>query len=181
MSTSKDIENLISQVALGNRDAFKSLYHATSAKLFGVCLRVLNDRASAEDALQEIYVKIWQKSKSFAANNYSPMSWLVVVARNHCIDIIRARKPQSVDIDDAIDISDETTKTPEQEAINTSEGRRIDVCLGELDADKAKAVQSAYVEGFSYQELAEQYDVPINTMRTWLRRSLAKLKECLER
>lgn len=181
MISSKDIEILISQIAMGNRDAFKSLYHATSSKLFGVCLRVLKDRAAAEDALQEIYVKIWQKSGSFAANNYSPMSWLMVIARNHCIDIIRARKPHSVDIDDALDLSDDGQKSPEQNAINASEGRRIEICLDELGADKAQAVQAAYVEGYSYQELAEQHDVPINTMRTWLRRSLAKLKECLER
>lgn len=181
MISSKEIENLILQTALGNRDAFRSLYHTTSSKLFGVCLRVLKDRASAEDALQEVYVKIWQKADTFAANHYSPMSWLIVIARNHSIDVIRARKPQAVDIDDAIDISDETTKSPEEAAMNSSEGRRIDLCLKELDADRAGAVQSAYVEGYSYQELAEHYDVPVNTMRTWLRRSLAKLKACLER
>lgn len=181
MISSKEIENLISQTALGNRNAFRSLYHATSSKLFGVCLRILKDRACAEDALQEIYIKIWQKSDSFAANHYSPMSWLIVIARNHSIDVIRARKPQAIDIDDAIDISDETTKSPEQEAMNNCDGRRIDLCLKELDADRAAAVQSAYVEGYSYQELAEFYDVPVNTMRTWLRRSLAKLKACLER
>ncbi|KPB02936.1 sigma-70 family RNA polymerase sigma factor [Ahrensia marina] len=176
---SDDIGNLISQCALNNRAAFTKLYSLTSAKLFGVVLRILNNRAEAEDALQEIYVKIWNNADKFAVNQYSPMSWLVVVARNHAIDVIRARKPIAVDIDDAFDVSDDS-KTPEQEAINTSEGKRIDNCLQELDEQKAQAVRGAYVEGYSYEELAERFSVPINTMRTWLRRSLISLKECLE-
>jgi len=176
---SDDIGNLISQCALKNRAAFTQLYSLTSAKLFGVVLRILNNRAEAEDALQEIYVKIWNNADRFAVNQYSPMSWLVVVARNHAIDVIRARKPIAVDIDDAFDVSDDS-KTPEQEAINTSEGKRIDRCLQELDEQKALAVRGAYVEGYSYDELAERFSVPINTMRTWLRRSLISLRECLE-
>lgn len=176
---SADIGNLISQCALNNRAAFTELYNLTSGKLFGVVLRILNNRAEAEDALQEIYVKIWNNSDKFAVNQYSPMSWLIVVARNHAIDVIRARKPIAVDIDDAFDVSDDS-KTPEQEAMNTSEGKRIDNCLQELDEQKAQAVRGAYVEGYSYEELAERFSVPINTMRTWLRRSLISLKECLE-
>lgn len=62
-----------------------------------------------------------------------------------------------------------------------SEGRRIEACLEELEADRAEAVRRAYVEGLSYQELAEIFAVPLNTMRTWLRRSLLKLRECMER
>ena len=81
---------------------------------------------------------------------------------------------------DAFDLADDE-KTPEEQAVNSSEGRRIENCLAELEKDKAQAVQSAYVEGYSYQELAEQHSVPINTMRTWLRRSLMSLRECLER
>lgn len=180
MADASNIDDLIAQCALKNQAAFTQLYNLTSAKLFGVVLRVLNNRAEAEDALQEIYIKIWNNAGKFAVNQYSPMSWLVVVARNHAIDIIRARKPIAVDIDDAFDVSDDS-KTPEEEAVNSSEGKRIDHCLSELDENKAQAVRGAYVDGYSYDELAERYDVPINTMRTWLRRSLMSLKECLER
>lgn len=180
LAASDDIGDLIGQCALKNRPAFVQLYKLTSSKLFGVVLRVLNNRAEAEDALQEIYIKIWNNADKFSVNNYSPMSWLVVVARNHAIDIVRARKPKAMSIDDAFDVSDDR-KTPEEMAVNTSEGRRIYGCLEELDKDKAQAVQGAYVEGYSYEELAERYSVPINTMRTWLRRSLISLRECLER
>jgi len=180
LNASRDIAELISRTALQDRAAFGELYRLTSAKLFGVCLRVLKDRAEAEEALQEIYVKIWRRASTYAANQYSPISWLVVVARNHAIDIVRARKPEEVELDDVHDMADDA-KTPEEEAINASDGRQIDLCMGELEARRADAVRGAYVEGYSYQELADRFEIPVNTMRTWLRRSLAKLKECLER
>lgn len=180
MTTPEDIEALIAKVALNDREAFRRLYGATSAKLFGVCLRLLRDRNEAEDALQDIYVKVWRAAPTYAANGYSPMSWLIAIARNHAIDRIRARKPEAVDIDDASDISDDTA-SPEDEAIAHSERRRIDSCLEELEAARSEAVRGAYLDGYSYQELAERHNVPVNTMRTWLRRSLMKLKECLER
>ncbi len=180
MKASGDIEEFILQVALGNRSAFRELYVRTSAKLFGVCLRVLKDRAEAEDALQEVFIKIWQRASSFAANDYSPMSWLIVIARNHAIDRIRARKPEAADIDEMADLSDDRPN-PEASAVELSERRRIEACLEELDAARADAVRGAYLDGYSYQELAVRHDVPVNTMRTWLRRSLLKLKECLTR
>ncbi|NVK33408.1 MAG: sigma-70 family RNA polymerase sigma factor [Rhodobacteraceae bacterium] len=180
MNTSTDIEKLISRCALNDRAAFTDLYKATSSKLFGVVLRILKNKAEAEEALQEIYIKIWNNASMFASNAYSPMSWLIVIARNHAIDIVRVRKPDTVDIEETFDIADDK-KTPEDEAINSSEGGRIDNCLSELDVNRAQAVRQAYVEGYSYDELAAAFEVPVNTMRTWLRRSLASLKKCLER
>ncbi len=180
MNTPEEINELIARVALGDRDAFRRLYRATSAKLFGICLRILRDRGEAEDALQEVYVKIWQNAKSYATDRYSPMSWLIAIARNHAIDRIRAKRPAAADIDDAIDVSDGALD-PEQAAVARSESHRIDNCLDELEEMRANAVRGAYLDGYSYLELAERHGVPLNTMRTWLRRSLIKLKECLER
>ncbi len=163
-----------------DRAAFDLLYRHTSGKLFGVCLRVLNDRAEAEEALQEVFVKIWTKADRFAVSDLSPISWLVAIARNHAIDRIRARRQPSVDIDAALDIAD-PTPGPEAMAVAGDESGRVHRCLDELDADRAAAVRGAYLKGESYAELAERHDVPLNTMRTWLRRSLMKLRECLER
>lgn len=163
-----------------DRAAFNLLYQQTSAKLFGVCLRVLNDRGDAEDALQEVYVKIWTKADRFAVSDLSPVSWLVAVARNHAIDRIRARKTKTTVLDEAADIAD-PNPGPEAQVVAGGEARRINKCLEELDKDKAAAVRSAYINGDSYAELAERLGVPLNTMRTWLRRSLLKLRDCLER
>lgn len=180
MASDNNIAALIGRVALRDRAALTALYAATSPKLFAVCLRILKDRADAEDALQEVFVKIWQRADRFAAAGTSPLGWLVTIARNHAIDILRARKPVSDSIEESGDIAD-TAHDPEMESIIKGEGRRIDRCMEELESDRAKAVRSAYVEGLSYQELAERHGVPLNTMRTWLRRSLLKLRECLDR
>jgi RNA polymerase sigma-70 factor (ECF subfamily) len=177
-SPSAQIAELIVRTALRDRAAFRDLYSRTSAKLFGVTLRILRDRSEAEEALQEVYVKIWQRADRYVAGAYSPISWLVAVARNHCLDILRARKPVNDDIEAALDIAD-AAPDPEQAAVAGGERARIEGCLGELDADKADAVRGAYLDGYSYDELAERYRVPLNTMRTWLRRSLLKLRECL--
>lgn len=178
--TPQDITKLILRTSMKDRQAFDLLYRSTSAKLFGVCLRVLNDRGEAEEALQEVFVKIWTKADRFAVSDLSPISWLVAVARNHAIDRIRARKQAAADIDDAIDIAD-PAPGPEAIAVAGGERERIFACLDELEQDRAAAVRSAYLNGDSYAELAERHNVPLNTMRTWLRRSLMKLRECLER
>ncbi|MGN6551416.1 MAG: sigma-70 family RNA polymerase sigma factor [Pararhizobium sp.] len=175
-----DIAALIARVVLKDRQAFHALYAATSPKLFGICLRILKDREEAKEALQEVYVKIWQRSHRFATGHASPTPWLAAIARNHAIDVLRARRPSASDIDEAYDLAD-AAPDPERRAMLAGEGRRIETCMEELDANRASAVRSAYVEGLSYQELAEQHGVPLNTMRTWLRRSLIRLRECLER
>lgn len=89
----EEISALLGRVVLRDRDAFGRLYRQTSPKLFGVCLRILKDRSEAEEALQEIYVKVWQRADRFAPGQASPMSWLTAIARNHAIDLIRARNP----------------------------------------------------------------------------------------
>lgn len=175
-----DLSGLIARVALGDRKAFSALYAETSAKLFGVSLRILKDRAQAEDAVQEVYVRIWRRAGSFRVGQASAMAWLVTIARNQAIDMVRARQPATLEYDDAPDVAD-TDPDPEARAAMSGEARRIEACLGELEADKAAAVVAAYVEGLSYLELAGQNGVPLNTMRTWLRRSLLKLRECLNR
>lgn len=178
MNELSDIEEMIVQVGLGDRTAFSSLYDATSAKLFGVCLRVLNNRAEAEDTLQDVFVKIWQKANLYSVNGYSPMTWLITLARNTAIDRLRTRKAGGVDIEEVYDLAS-SAPSPEDEAVAASESARLNGCLDELDADRSDAVRRAYLDGDSYKDLAARHDVPLNTMRTWLRRSLLKLRECL--
>ncbi|AML50732.1 sigma-70 family RNA polymerase sigma factor [Falsihalocynthiibacter arcticus] len=180
MNTVADIEDFIVRTGLGDRAAFSSLYSATSAKLFGICLRVLNNRAEAEDALQDVFVRVWQKANSYVVNGYSPMTWLITLARNLSIDRLRARKISTASIEDVVELAD-SGPTPEAAAVQSSERTQIDNCLGELDVDHAASVRGAYLDGDTYQDLANRAGVPINTMRTWLRRSLAKLKDCLSR
>ena len=178
------IEHLIARVALGDRSAFSELYDATSAKLFGVTLRILRDRGEAEDVLQEVFLRVWRRADRYGANGYSPMTWLITIARNASIDRIRAKKVAGRESGDGLDAAEQladSRPSPEAEAVAASERVRLDRCLDELKNEKAGAVRGAYLDGDSYQDLADRYGVPLNTMRTWLRRSLLKLRECLSK
>ncbi len=180
MTDHSHLEELIARIALRDRAAFSALYRATSAKLFGICLRVLVDRAKAEEALQEVFLKIWNRADRYRVTGHSPMTWLITVARNHSIDRLRAEGPPTLDLDDVAPMA-APGPSPEASAIAAGEARRIGACLDELPEARANAVRGAYLDGQSYKDLAELHGVPLNTMKTWLRRSLLSLKECLSR
>ena len=180
MRATREIEALIEAVASGDRPAFEALYSATSAKLYGVALRVLRDRAEADDVLQETFLRIWNNADRYVATGLSPMTWLITIARNLAIDKLRARRRPMADMDDAAELPD-ARPGPEAAAIAAGEAARIGACLDELPTERADAVRGVYLDGATYQELATRHGVPLNTMRTWLRRSLMRLKECLSR
>lgn len=173
------IEELIGRVALQDRKAFEKLYDAVSAKLFGVCLRVLGNRTAAEDAMQDTFVKIWHNADRYQANGLSPMTWLITIARNTAIDRLRARKKGHRNIDSPGMELLARDPSPEQSAIAASEASKLVKCLNGLAEDRGSAIRGAYLEGLSYQDLADKFSVPLNTMRTWLRRGLIALRECM--
>ncbi len=181
-SDRQNIEDLIGRVALKDRRAFAELYSATSAKLHGVALRVLNEQAEAEDCTQEVFVRIWHAAGRYQANGLSPMTWLITIARNRAIDRLRARKAGTgtAGIEEAAEIP-AAGPGPEALAIASGERERIVTCMGELPPDRAEAIRRVYLEGETYKELASRFEVPLNTIRTWLRRSLQRLRECLLR
>ena len=176
----RELEALIARVAQGDREAFEALYARTCRKLFGLCLRISVDRARAEEALQDAYVKIWRGAGRYRSNGLSPMSWLIAITRNAAIDRLRASRP-GAEAGEALDRLPDAAPGPEAQAVARSEAERIAACMGELDAAHADAVRGAYLGGETYAELARRHAVPINTMRSWLRRSLQKLKECVQR
>ncbi|WP_246003873.1 sigma-70 family RNA polymerase sigma factor [Histidinibacterium lentulum] len=175
-----EIEALIARLPLGDRAAFGRLYDLTGAKLHGVCLRVLKDGTAAEDAVQETYVKVWNAAGRFAPGAGSAMGWLVTIARNTAIDRLRARRRGEVGTE-AAEALPAPGATPEAVAEARSEAARIVLCLDELDPGHRAAVVGVYLDGLSYADLAERRGMPLNTVRTWLRRSLQRLKECMAR
>ena len=174
----RQVETLIAQVALRDQMAFGQLYDMTSAKLLAICLRILKERATAEDAMQEAYVKVWKNADRYQVTGHSPMTWLITIARNTAIDRLRQRRSDS-DLADFSDRIAASGPTPEQTAVALSESRQVMRCLDTLEADRRAAITGAYLEGKSYKDLSDQFDVPLNTMRTWLRRGLAALRECV--
>lgn len=176
----EQVETLLARVALGDRKAFSALYDLVSPKLFGIALRIVRDRAGAEDVTQEAFMKIWRHADSYVGNGIGPMAWMSTIARNTAIDRIRVKREMQ-DVDEMTEALPDSGPTPEQIAIAGGEAARIQVCMMELDGDRRIAVRGAYLEGRSYAELAQQLNVPLNTMRTWLRRSLISLRECMSR
>ncbi len=177
------ISALLQDVARQDRAAFRALYVAAGAKLMGTALRILQDRHEAEDAVQEVMTRVWLKAGAFdPARGAGPdpgMGWLVALMRNHAIDRIRARAPLSDD-EAAIALAPDPAPRAEAQVIASAQARRIGDCLDRLEPDRAQAVRGAYLDGLSYADLAQRHGVPLNTMRTWLRRSLLRLRECME-
>ncbi|MFN6952056.1 MAG: sigma-70 family RNA polymerase sigma factor [Albidovulum sp.] len=173
------VADLISRVAQADRDGFRMLYRSTSAKLFGVCLRILKERDEAEDAVQEIYTRVWLNARRYDAARARGMTWLIAIARNHAIDRLRSR-PAPTSSDDAVAEIADRKPGPEAQVVARGEARRIADCFDRLEPARAAAIRGAYLGGQSYEDLSRQHGVPLNTMRSWLRRGLLKLKECLE-
>lgn len=172
------IAELIQKCAAQDRVAFRQLYRDSSAKLMGVVLRILRERSEAEDALQEVYTRVWTKSGRYDATKGRGMTWLIAIARNLAIDRLRVRTETTGD-DDMETIRDRAPRA-EIRVIAKGEARRLADCFGTLEPERADAVRGAYLAGLSYVDLAARHAVPLNTMRTWLRRSLLKLRECLD-
>lgn len=173
------VSDLLTRVARQDRAAFDALYEAAAAKLFGVLLRILRNRAEAEDALQEVFTRLWLHARRYDPQKGRGVTWAVAVARNHAIDRLRAR-PAATDGDAALAFVPDGRPDAEAQAIAAGEARRIVDCFGTLDPARAEAIRGAYMGGLSYEDLSRRHDVPLNTMRSWLRRGLLKLKECLE-
>jgi RNA polymerase sigma-70 factor (ECF subfamily) len=179
LSEGDPIADLIGRVAAADRAAFRALYQAASAKLFGVALRILQDRGEAEDAVQEVFTRIWLNARRFDPAKARGMTWAIAITRNHAIDRLRAR-PAPADSDDAIATLRDPAPGAESTLVAQGEARRIGDCFGTLEPARAEAIRGAYLDGFSYEQLAARHSVPLNTMRSWLRRGLLRLKECLE-
>src|SRR6478735_5100410 len=169
----------IARIAAGERNGLQTAYRLTSAKLFGVCLRILHERAEAEDVLQEVFLTVWQKAADFDPGRASPMTWLITIARNRAIDRLRARGQarRLVPIEDAADVAD-AAPLPESLMEDAQANARLKACLGGLEGHEQKALQGAFFDGATYEEMAERMKVPLGTMKSWIRRALLKLRAC---
>lgn len=179
MLTPAELVWLLAAVAKGDQDAFDKLYAATRAKLYGVVLRILRRSDLADEVIQETYVKIWSSAGQFNPALASPITWMVAIARNRAIDTVR--KKSDVSIEEVPEAMEMAADTPDPLAARefNEELKRLLGCLGRLDGERRKLVLLAYYDGFSREQLAQQLGKPVNTIKTWLRRSLLEIRECL--
>jgi RNA polymerase sigma-70 factor, ECF subfamily len=164
----------------GDRSAFETVYKATSAKLFGVCLRIFPDRNEAEEALQDAFLTIWNKAATFESGRASPISWLVTVTRNRAIDRLRSMgKAGLTPLDEAAEVAD-PAPLAEAQLLARSEDAVLHHCIGGLEQRDAHFIRSAFIGGATYADLAHQEGQPLGTIKSRIRRALIKLRMCME-
>jgi RNA polymerase sigma-70 factor (ECF subfamily) len=177
--TPAELVSLLAAVANGDETAFEKLYAATSAKLYGVVLRILRRPELADEVMQEAYLKIWNGAAQFDASLASPITWMVAIARNRAIDLVR--KKTDVSVEDMPDAPELAADVPDPLAVRerSEDARRLLDCLGRLEPEQRQLVLLAYYDGLSREQLAARFKRPVNTIKTWLRRSLLAVRECL--
>src|SRR5215813_11811032 len=179
MLTPAELVWLIAAVAKGDQAAFERLYAATRSKLFGVVLRILRRQDLAEEVIQDAYVKIWNSAGQFNPALSSPITWMVSIARNRAIDIVRKRSEISIEEEpSAMDVASDTPD-PLARKDMTEELQRVLDCVGKLEPQRQRLVLLAYYNGWSREQLSRKFDTPLNTIKTWLRRSMVEIRECL--
>lgn len=176
-----ELPDLMRAVARGERPALAGLYAATSAQLFGVALRIVKRRDRAEEVLQDAFVSIWQRARDYDAAKGSAMTWMASIVRNRAIDMLRRERP-SVSIDDAPGQESWAAPGPDpfEATMASAEARRVRACLDALDDKHRQAIMLAYYDGLTQEELAGKLSAPLGTIKSWVRRGLQRLKECLE-
>lgn len=174
------LRRLLAGIARGEADRLAELYDLTSAKLYGLILRIQRDRGLAEDLLQDVYLRIWQAAGSYRSDSGPPMPWLVTIARHRAIDSVRRKtERQGPDLESGEDWVARLID-PHDASVAFLDREALVVCLNRLDPLHRDCVVLAYCEGQSREELAQHFDRPVNTIKTWLHRALASLKTCLE-
>ena len=179
MLTPTELVWLLAAVAKGDEAAFERLYAATRAKLFGVVLRILRRQDLAEEVIQESYVRIWSNAGQFNPSLASPITWMVSIARNRAIDQMRKRGELSIEEEpDAMEVAADNPDPLARREMN-DELKRLLGCVGKLEPERQRLVLLAYYNGWSREQLAEKFNTPVNTVKTWLRRSMLEIRDCL--
>jgi RNA polymerase sigma factor (sigma-70 family) len=176
----REVAALFPAIAAGDRRAFATLYERTSAKLYGVALRILQSESEAEEVLQDVFVSVWRNAGRFEAGRASPITWLAVLARNRAIDRIRGRKPLPAPLEEAGDPVS-TDLDALQLLEQAGDRQRLDGCLEQLDESPRRAIVSAFLDGYTHREIATKEGVPLGTMKSRIRRALVALRMCLEK
>lgn len=178
--SSPELRELLNAVARKDRTAFRALYHATSAKLFSVVIRLIKRRDLAEDILQDSYLKIWDKAPEYSDKSGSPTSWMIAIARNRAIDVLR--KSGEVNFSETSDgCENYIDASPDPLSMAEHNGAMASVfsCLKELDEKHRECFLLAYYYGFTHEEIAERISAPVGTVKSRIQRSLARIRSCM--
>jgi len=180
----QELADLLAASARGDQAAFARVYALASPHLLALLVRMLKRMDWAEEALQDCFMRIWRHSDSYAPDRGSPMAWLSTIARYRALDLLRARRPEIIEAeapDDApaaAEHEDETAR-PDLRAAEHEGLVRLEGCMERLSADERRSVLLAYYEGYTHSEMAARLATPLGTVKSWVRRGLQQLRDCL--
>lgn len=177
---------LIDRVALADESALKELYELTSSKLYGVAVRVVSNRGWAEDVLQEAFLNIWRIAGDYKATLSPPMAWMCLIVRSRGLDFLRRRTAERAD--QALELDEVLSETVEGDSPNPmdtalagEQAWALHQCLSRLENKQREVVSLAYIRDLSHGDLARQLQIPLGTVKTWIRRGLDQLRLCMAR
>ncbi len=182
----QQLKILLAAVARREAAAFRALYDATSPKLFGFALRILNRKELAEEVLQESFVSVWNNAGSYQAGLAAPMTWLTTIVRNRAYDLLR-RVDATVEIDadtfdkDVMEALESNEPSPFDALRMDGEAKALAQCFSRLEGLHRQAIALAFYHDLSHSEVAERMKLPLGTVKTWVRRGLERLRTCLTR
>lgn len=171
------LARLLAGCAGGSRADLQRLYHLAAPRVLGQLVVLLGDRAQAEDALQEVFIKVWQRARQYDASRGRPVTWLLSIARNHAIDQIRARRVSVPIEEDSLLFAAEEPDWASLESDATA--ANLARCLKALTAEQRQCLRLAYAGGHSQEQIAAALQSPLGSVKSWIRRALQSLRECL--
>lgn len=174
-----DLSAALRDCAAGDGAALRAIYDAEAPRMLGVALRLLRRRVLAEEAVHDTFIQLWRKAGSFDPARGEPRSWLYALLRNRSLNILRGEARTDLVEDFEPMALESGEENPEEVMTRLSEGDALRRCLERLDPLRRRAVMLAYLHGLTHGELAGRLNVPLGTMKSWLRRSLSVLRECL--
>ena len=175
------LRNALVAVSDGDRGALKTVYELTSPKVYGTIVRIVRSRDRSEDVLQDVYVRVWSRAGRFDPGKGSAITWLCTIARNTALNEVR-RSGRAHEISDHAlpEVADDGSMPADDWLCHVEECEALRRCMDELQPDHRKSIRMAFFEGYSYAQLADKVEVPLGTMKSWIRRGLSALKGCLD-
>jgi len=177
---------LIQRVVARDASAVAALHDRHARVLYSLILRIVRDEGEAEDVLQEVFLRLWEKADTYDAVLGSPIAWLVRIARNRAIDRVRARRarPVTQPLDDGVDqrLADTAAPAPTPEAVTrgSEEQRALTSALARLSPEQRVLIEEAFYLGYTQSELAERFHLPLGTVKTRIRTGMLAMRGHLE-
>jgi RNA polymerase sigma-70 factor (ECF subfamily) len=177
----QDWAALIKRVADGDQSALTELYDGTSRIVFGLVLRVVSDRSTAEEVLLDVYTQVWRQARTYDERRGSPLAWLMTIARTRGIDRLRSGRyeQQNKEALDSIREASAASASPEESTVEAERRKLVRAALDSLSAEQREVIELAYYSGLSHSEIALRLGQPLGTVKTRTRLGMIKLRDML--